>query len=322
MKTSLAILTSLSLSVFPAITGCSQDAAPEWRVELKVVDEAGRPVAGAAVKVWYHVPPPPDQSIAMTNKIGLTDSNGVFTASERSRTVELIFEAQKDGYYPVGKSYDLGHVFEYTPEKWNPSVMLVLKRIGQQIPMYAKRVEAQMPKENEPVGFDLVAGDWVAPFGTGTNADFLFTVQRKITSMREYDARLKLSFPNPGDGLMPLSPEPAARADGPLLVRQATAEAVFQPERVWHFTHLAQPEPVAGYYFRVRTVLDKQGKVKTALYGKLRGDIRFYAGTKAPRAGVGFTYYLNPTPNDRNVEFDPNRNLLQGLKPTERVNEP
>ena len=25
---------------------------------------------------------------------------------------------------------------------------------------------------------------------------------------------------------------------------------------------------------------------------------------------IRFTYYLNPTPNDRNLEFDPTRNLM------------
>lgn len=33
-------------------------------------------------------------------------------------------------------------------------------------------------------------------------------------------------------------------------------------------------------------------------------------------------YYLNPTPNDRNMEFDPKRNLLTGLTPFEEVSEP
>jgi hypothetical protein len=45
-------------------------------------------------------------------------------------------------------------------------------------------------------------------------------------------------------------------------------------------------------------------------------------GTKAPRAGIAFQYYLNPTPNDRNVEFDPKQNLLGGLQPFEQVNAP
>ena len=69
-------------------------------------------------------------------------------------------------------------------------------------------------------------------------------------------------------------------------------------------------------------MLDDKGRVKSALYGKMHGDIRLYAGTKAPKAGMGFTYYLNPTPNDRNVEFDPSRNLFAGLKGLDLVRSP
>lgn len=39
-------------------------------------------------------------------------------------------------------------------------------------------------------------------------------------------------------------------------------------------------------------------------------------------ANLRFTYYLNPTPNDRNVEFDPKRNLFTNLKSDERVTAP
>ena len=56
--------------------------------------------------------------------------------------------------------------------------------------------------------------------------------------------------------------------------------------------------------------MDKDGNVKSALYGKIYGGF------------MQFRYYLNPTPNDRNVEFDPKQNLLQGLKPTEQVTAP
>jgi hypothetical protein len=35
-----------------------------------------------------------------------------------------------------------------------------------------------------------------------------------------------------------------------------------------------------------------------------------------------FCYYLNPTPNDRNVEFDPKQNLLGGLQSFEQVTAP
>ena len=68
--------------------------------------------------------------------------------------------------------------------------------------------------------------------------------------------------------------------------------------------------PDRNYFFRVRTLLDEHGNVKSALYGKIYGDF------------MQFAYYLNPTPNDRNVEFDPKQNLLHGLKPTEEVTAP
>ena len=35
-----------------------------------------------------------------------------------------------------------------------------------------------------------------------------------------------------------------------------------------------------------------------------------------------FKYYLNPTPNDRDVEFDPKHNLLTNLKFDEGVSQP
>ena len=37
---------------------------------------------------------------------------------------------------------------------------------------------------------------------------------------------------------------------------------------------------------------------------------------------MSFTYYLNPAPNDRNVEFDPKQNLFTNLKRTEQVTAP
>jgi hypothetical protein len=69
-------------------------------------------------------------------------------------------------------------------------------------------------------------------------------------------------------------------------------------------------DPNRDYYFRVRTALDPNGDVKSALYGKIYGDF------------MQFTYYLNPTPNSRNIEFDPNQNLLGGLQSFEGVSAP
>jgi hypothetical protein len=64
------------------------------------------------------------------------------------------------------------------------------------------------------------------------------------------------------------------------------------------------------HFFWVRTVKDHEGNIVSAHYGKIYGDF------------MQFTYYLNPTPNDRNIEFDPKQNLLQGLQSFEQVSAP
>jgi hypothetical protein len=69
-------------------------------------------------------------------------------------------------------------------------------------------------------------------------------------------------------------------------------------------------DPNRNYVFRVRTVLDKQGNIVSTHYGKIYGDF------------MQFSYYLNPSPNSRNIEFDPKHNLIGGLQPLEEVSQP
>lgn len=62
-----------------------------------------------------------------------------------------------------------------------------------------------------------------------------------------------------------------------------------------------------GLFLRVRTQLDKDGNVVSAHYAKI----------VSPRgAGNSFTAFYNPTPNDRNLEYDFKTNLRwQELNP-------
>jgi len=64
--------------------------------------------------------------------------------------------------------------------------------------------------------------------------------------------------------------------------------------------------------------LDKDGKIISANYAKVMGDFRL----DARHGGVGFTYYFNPTPNDRNLEFDPKQNLFPATIYGANVNNP
>ena len=67
------------------------------------------------------------------------------------------------------------------------------------------------------------------------------------------------------------------------------------------------------YCFRIRTERDENGKVKSSLYGKIYGDPSFFLeGSdrwKQKICGISYLYYLNPAPNDRNLEWDRKTNL-------------
>jgi hypothetical protein len=76
-------------------------------------------------------------------------------------------------------------------------------------------------------------------------------------------------------------------------------------------------KPHQAFFFRVRSV--KQGdKITSALYGKIPasgggvgvGGSFIGLGVKEGNVAVlSLTYYLNPTPNDRNLEWDMKKNL-------------
>jgi hypothetical protein len=315
-------LTCIFITAFALNFAHAQVPQPAWNATITVLDETDRPVAGANVEMSFYVKAKLGESESGGNVQGLTDTNGVVLLSHpNTGSIGVAFQANKAGYYATTKGHQFVEFKDGDPEKWNPTVTLLLKKIGQPIAMYAKKEEIKMPKENEPVGFDLMIGDWIAPYGTGKTADVFFTVHRKITSPQEFDADLKLTFPNAGDGVAIVPPAPDTGS--PLVMPHSAVEEGYQPVLTWSYHNFTETsEPASGYFFRVHTVLDENGNVKSALYGKIQGDVRFYVGTKAPRAGIGFQYYLNPTPNSRNVEFDPKQDLLGGLKSFEQVKNP
>ena len=288
----------------------------EWTVTLKVVDEAGNPMPDANAKIWYHIPPPEGQSIAMTNKAGLTDSNGVFIATKHSGSIELECEAQKIGYYGSGLSHEFAKFKDNDPAKWNPTVTLMLKKITKPIAMYAKQAtNLKLPVFDKSIGYDLMIGDWVGPYGKGVSTDIILEKEYYEKASNDYYSKVTLSFPKTGDGIQLFTPSDAEKGSDLRSPHEAPADG-YQPELTRETSaHPGQPSKFEYdasriYFFRVRTALDDEGKVVSAHYGKIYGDF------------MTITYYLNPTPNDRNIEFDPMQNLLRGLQSFKQVRQP
>ena len=256
---------------------------------------------------------------------GITDSKGMVTFTILSERGDMAFGTVSGliGYYPGGGKYQFKNVYggvNWRPWRpWNPTVELILKPIKNPIPMYARSVGVMgsnltLPAKNTPIGFDLVAADFVSPYGQGTVTDFIFNLSDKDPT----DYALTLSFSHKGDGIQSVLVSQnqgsffRMLSDAPQTGYEETL--VQKHSQLWVHGLLQENQ---NYFYRVRTVLDGSGNVKSALYGKIRGPIQFW-----DNAGLEFTYYLNPTPNDRNMEFDPSKNLLQNLTDDQQVKAP
>lgn len=299
-------------------------------ITMKVVDEEGRVIVNAKAGATFSIDKPRGEGWGTKpfSIEGVTDTNGMFTA-EATGNPTVYYGAKKNGYYDT---HNLSFMFTNAVlmrwQPWNPTVGVVLRKIANPIPMYAKHIpiESEIPVVDSPVGYDLMIGDWVAPYGKGKVADFVFTLKRRVANWKDFETHLLLLFSNPLDGIQPVK---EIGTMGSIFRLPRTApETSYQTEWTNSIGNIAgkgyfqtQVKDCLGYFFRVRTVVDGNGKLVHALYGKIKGPIQFDA-RESKTAHVAFTYYLNPTPNDRNVEFDPKRNLFKNLKSTEEVTAP
>ena len=167
-----------------------------------------------------------------------------------------------------------------------------------------------------------MVGDWVAPHGKGKSSDLIFTLKELVPfngSTQPFDYVLVVTFANEGDGIRSVLAENSA-----LRTPRYAPEGGYEPKFEKQMAIFTEGKPMKydmredqNYFFRVRTVLDEQGRIKSALYGKISGDIKFGVNRV-----LRFNYYLNPTSLDRNLEFDPQRNLFTRLRSLEEINEP
>jgi len=293
---------------------------PQGQVTVQVVDEEGKPVQDAKVSIGFEVAGKHDFGPETVPVEGTTDAQGRFTGTGRG-SFYVTYSAEKEGYYDAdGKPVIFKSHKNGKWEPWNPEVTVLLKKILDPVAMYARRISVKIPEENKPIGFDLAEGDLVAPYGKGVANDFVFTATKRVKSQDEYEMSVKLAFSNPGDGIYPTS----FLNDGSIF-----RMARFAPEtgyldqwevlRSWSEARggVGEPNPDHCFFYRIRTVM-KNGKVERALYGKIYGDI----GMDPRKPSVLFTYYLNPNLNDRNMEFDPKKNLFKNLKSFDKPTAP
>jgi hypothetical protein len=194
------------------------------------------------------------------------------------------------------------------------------------IPLYAKHyLHLDIPANNEKVGYDFFVGDWVSPYGKGLTNDIYVLFHDTMKQTSGFSWYMEISSASTNDGFVYIEPEktinsilrfsyfaPANQYDLKKIINNingTTGKIVYE-----------KPVPVSNnVFFRTRTKTDKLGNVISCNYGKII-DIDSYLARG--QGTISFTYYLNPTPNDLNLEFNVKSNLFKNLKRSEEVRQP
>lgn len=293
-------------------------------VPVRIVDDQALPVSNADVSVWFWSV----KNSFEDEKKYLSDHEGRVVATGQT-LVGYSVNARKAGHYDAKSEPYI------SPDKVDERTY-VLPRILNPIPLYASslaggRGSLKFPVQDEWLGYDFEAGDWVAPHGSGENTDIRFKFHsdfsgwrisdEKVDSVRKanadksedeirfyygiWEGSLEISFPGEKEGLIEVTDRYWPHSE--LKLPHEAPESGYFPTRRYdaHTRGPRKEDPDVGYYLRTRVKLDAEGEIISAHYAKIYGDFRF-----DPRGAVSFTYYFNPTPNDRNLEFDPKRNLF------------
>jgi len=303
----------LLLSLIGITTACGQVST-----KVKVVDEEGNPIKGAKVTVGFlaYLATKDVYESKDTDDEGISEITGSPEASLR-------FEVTKENYYK-SEYKDLDHTKDHDIE-------VVLRKRIKPIPLFARKMRIQIPKLNQSFGFDLKQSDWVTPYGNGQISDLWFKAEKKYSDKFNYETKVTIIFNQKFEGMFE---DKNSTRTGKFF------NSRFKSQRIASLTaynegqiFIAKKSSVKGYkgstvpnnyYFRTRVSLDTNGDILLANYGKFYDSFKVSigAGIQDIMPKIEFTYYFNPTPNDRNLEFDPQKNLFQGLKREERVTEP
>ena len=297
------------------------------------------PIQGAEVKAWFEVDigwrawsePTP-----IITDVKTTDSQGICGLEGKTNVGHISCEVVNppSGYY---RSY--GGDFKFSRKSlfgvWQPDNLVVtikLQRVEHPIPLFIKNffkdgndyVDVDyFGKGGGKMQLDLIKGDWLPPLGNGEISDVVFTrLEREDLGIgtnfngrtaAAYRDGISVKFLGIDNGLVEI---PFEKTSG-IMIRTAPEDGYKSDYLVTKgkdkkVKYFSSSNPDRNFAFRIRTKRDKDGRIISAYYGKIYGDIeikKFSYGLKVPVATPAFLYYLNPTPLDRNLEWDMKNNL-------------
>ena len=328
-------LIPFMLLVSAACTSCQDKSA--YRLNFDVADDAGNKVEGVTIKTAVHDYWQPGEGFGkdIAHLVEtVTDKEGAARLSESSSRCEMIIFANKPGYYESQCPFKSTSIVDDRWQPWNATIKVELKRVLQPIPLIAKKASVgwgeYMRLPADKAAYDLEVGDWTAPYGAGKAADLIFEIRGKTDKPGEnYETTLILSFSQPQDGMIFVE-RPKQSVSALIMPYQAPNEG-YQAQKTWRKLRINtvavkggyiegkledETKPDEDYFLRLRTKLNEKGEIVSAHYAKVQGSFLWW-----PTGWLKFQYHFNLTPNDRNLEFDPTKNLLK-VERGQEVTEP
>ncbi len=256
-----------------------------------------------------------------TIAFGRSDQDGRFTVQQRC-TGPVEYSAEKPGYYRTDGEFDFYKPLEpcvadgrWLP--WNPQITVLLKEKRKPTPMFAKSGRVTFPEQDKRIGYDFMLGDFLPPYGRGRYADLVFEysfVPGKSGHYADFTRQLHITTSGGNDGLMMLDADPltemisAYEAPEEGYVKELKLLRVRTPTNIVEEIVFPKDKYII---FRSRTMMDDNGTITNAHYGKIYGPLS-YGGSLQNTNGFSadLTSYINPTPNSRNIEFDVSKNLF------------
>ena len=323
---SLAITVILAaLMATAAWAATLSDAA----FRVRVSEEDGMLITNAEVHASFPQNEPYPLRCKVQEYTAWTDTNGICAITGKCNQ-QVVWRVSKGGYYDcINMRLEGTNTVYNRVEPWDQLYSVQLRRIQTPVPFFGRNVgsgilnsrDVCVPEFGKSFGFDLLESDWVAPFGKGKTTDFIIWVncepakmpsdyyERHPRAIRAMDGKLRLSFANQKDGIQEFISVPN--------VGSTFRSPRFAPEEGYATNYVKEtnggiytpPKLDQNFTFRIRSHVDDNGNVTNALYGKIYGAISCDANRK-----LKFNYLFNPTPNDRNIEFDPRKNLMPNLR--------
>ena len=295
-------LAFATLAALAPLSGCAVlTNNPNATIHVRVVDDEGKPITGAHAHV-YNI-------FDTGTKPGLTDTNGMHSI-HLYNIFEISGSFKKLGYYTsYGVFWEASEWSKVPPANTNFTV--VLKRIIDPVPMTYKNIRTHIPRNDEPVGFDLAIGDWVVPSGKGTQADIYFTGTLRFESRQDFDVKVSVDFVDPFCGIQDFyNPKSMDKNKiGSELIPPYTAPD-FEYRKMLSLWSISSPKPKRlqqhlkadrNYIFRTRVITNEKDEIIKANYGWVVGDF-IIDPSQNNKIFLSFRYYYNPDPKSRSLE--------------------